>query len=39
LNRIKGQCINVIKAFDGREEKKEETSQAILSLLRINQIL
>ena len=39
LNRIKGQCVNVIKAFDGTEEKKEEASQAILSLLRINQIL
>ena len=39
LNRIKEQCVNVIKAFDGTEEKKEEASQAILSLLRINQIL
>lgn len=39
LNKIKDQCLNIIKAFDWSEEKKEEAAQAILSLLRINQIL
>lgn len=39
LKRLKTQCLNVIKAFDWTENTKEEAAKAILSLLKINQIL
>ena len=43
LNKIKSQCINVIKAFVDNDDDdwrgQEKAVQAIVSLLRINQIL